>query len=258
MLGNIGAVVITTHSMYDLGREAVERWRMREEILFRRSINQTNILTNQTFQLHLNEKLNIFLNTVNSSSGLIAANQGNNLIVVATINSLPLESQIPLPIPFNEDIYQIQIPELARNSVAFEGRQPVALVGVGLSNTKIEYSAGELELLDEFTEQIGTLISINNLRKNALQPAFDRFVENLTLPPDTDWTKLVENGLRHYGDYLALAHSPLAGWVGAKGKSHVERGKKIQIVLHEAIQSMKPEGERPPEPLHVNGTTMLF
>lgn len=248
LIGNFIAVVIISHSLYDLGREVVERWRMREEVYFRRKVNQTKVQDNETLQIHLQEKLVLLLQLVNASSGLIATNQNGKMVVLSTLNSLPLESEIQLS-PTHE-AQPSQIPEPAWTSISFEGMQPIALVSLGVPNKKIKYSAGELDLLDEFSEQIGTVVSINNLRKNISQPVIEHVLENLTIPTsaETHLIKLVENGLRHFSDYLALGQSPLAEWCHVTGKSHAERGKKMQFILCQAIDSMKPEGERPPEP----------
>lgn len=248
LLGNIAALVITSHSMFDLGREAVERWRRLEEIRFRR---KPHLAGYDTLASHLDEELDLLLQTLNSAAGLIAMRQGEGLVVAASRGCLPPGSSIPtLPAP-GEGVFRAeeQIPGIAWISQAFEGMGSVALVGIGPSNTKLEYSSGDLELLEEFTEQVGTLISISKAYKNEIQPAINRVADSLTPAPEAAWVKMVDDGLRRFADYVSLGQSPLADQVGPGGKSHIERGKQVQMVLREAIQSLRPEGERPPEPL---------
>lgn len=254
LFGNIAALVITSHSMYDLGREAVERWRRLEEKRFKRNLlTSRNLTGEEALRSYLDDELGMLLETLNTPAGLIAVRLGGKFVVAAARGgSLPASSDLPEFISSsNEGAFRLEgeIPGLVWGSQAFEGMEPVALVAVGASNTKLEYSSGDLELLDEFTEQIGTLVSISNSRIGGVQPAVDRVAESLALPPEADWVKMVDEGLRRFSDYVSLGQSALADWADARGESHIERGKQMQAILREAIQSLRPEGERPPEPL---------
>lgn len=249
LLGNFIAVVIISHSLYDLAREIVERWRISEETYFRRKITSNTIQEDKTLQNHLQEKLILFLQVVNASGGLIAINQNGKMIVWATANSQPLESEFV--IPSDHATEKNHNPEATWVSIAYEGMQPIALVNLNHPDKKIKYSSGELDLLDEFSEQIGTFVSIHHLKENTSQSTPKHVLEDFTVPTFTEANliKSVENGLRHFSDYLVLGQLPLAELNKVADKSQVERGKHIQVILREAIQSMKPEGERPPEPL---------
>jgi len=63
--------------------------------------------------------------------------------------------------------------------------------------------------------------------------------------PETWFIKLVEDCLRKLPDAMALGGSPLTDYVGIKGESEVARGKKLQRLLHGAIESLRPAGVRP-------------
>lgn len=246
LLGNIAALVITTHCMYDLGREAVERRRKIEEQHFRRISLAAQKLRDEALRSYLNEELTLLLKTLDSAAGVIAARQNDKLVVAASSESVLINSELPELPSYDEGIFHVegQIAGISWASQVLEGMEAIALVGIGLPNKKVAYSAGDLELLNEFTEQIGTLISINRLHQDGELPS-----TNLELLPKEDWVTMVDAGLRHYTDYVFLGQSPLAEWVGVSGDSHIERGKQTQMILHEAIQSLRPEGERPPEPL---------
>jgi len=248
LLGNIAALVILSHSMYDLGREAVERWRRLEENRFRRKPQIPGV---ETLASHLDEQLVLLLQALNTASGLIAIRQAGNLVTAASRSSLPLDSAVPNLPASDENVFRTNnlIPGIDWVSLAYEGMESIVLVGVGPSNAKLEYSSGDLELLEEFGEQIGTLISISKTYNNEIQPAINRVTESLTPTLEADWVKLVDEGLRRFADYVSLGRSPLADRVSANGESHIERGKHVQNILREAIQSLRPEGERPPEPL---------
>lgn len=249
--GNIAALVISTHALYDIGREAVERWRMRREKNLRVRMNQAQTLEDEALRLHLDGELTLLLQALNASRGLIAVRKGERLTVAATRDTLPLGSAVPENISAGEGLIRLEgEPEgLAYVVPIFEGMQPIALVAVGHSNIKLEYSGGELELLEEFSEQIGTFISINNARRVSMQSAAARVTDSLTSGVETDFSKSVEDALRHFADVLYLGQSPLADWAEIQAESHVERGKRLQNILRQAVQSLRPAGERPPEPL---------
>ena len=252
LLGIIIALVKTSHSMYDLGREAVERWRKKEESRFKRKQNSPeNLLDAETLRSYLNMELVLLLQALNSAGGLIAIRQNNKLTVVATSGILPVNSEIPDIPESNEGTFRMEniIPGLSWGSQVFEGMESVALVVIGPSIKKLEYSAGDLEILDEFTEQIGTQISISRLRKSQIRSTNDNISKSLNSQPEADWIKMVDEGLRHFADTVSLGQSPLADWLYIGSGSHIERGKAVQALLREAIQSLHPAGERPPEPL---------
>ncbi len=247
----IAALVISTHALYDMGREAVERWRMQREKSLRVRMNQAQTLEDEALRLHLDGELILLLQALNASQGLIAVREGERLTVAATRNSLPPGSALPENLSIGEGLTRVESePDgLAYVAPIFEGMQAIALVGVGHSNTKLEYSGGELELLEEFSEQVGTLVSINNARKISMQSAAARVTGSLAVGVESGFSKSVEDALRHFADVLWLGQSPLADWAEVRAESHVERGKRLQKILREAVQSLRPDGERPPEPL---------
>lgn len=246
MLGNIIALVITTHSIYDLGREAVERWRKAEEVQFRRKSQKNKRMEDEALHIRLNQELATLLEALSAERGLIAIRDKDNLRVLASIKSLEINENLPAIENTVEGVIRVEekIPGLTWAALAYEGLDPIVLVGVGPSLRKLEYSNGDLEILDEFTEQIGILISINqtlHLKKKT--------VGSVHISPEIDWTKVVDECLRHFSDYVFLGQSTLAEQVGISAEANIERGKGLQVILREAIQSLRPEGERPPEPL---------
>ena len=72
---------------------------------------------------------------------------------------------------------------------------------------------------------------------------------SISAGPDADFVRMVEDGLRHFSDYIALGQSSLAEWAGIRAGSHVERGKQLQRLLADAMDAFCPGGPRPPEPL---------
>jgi hypothetical protein len=249
--GNIVAIVITSHALYDIGREAVERWRMNQDRHRRQKMNQFKTLEEETLHIFLDEELRMLLQTLNSSSGLIAMREGEDVVVAATHNSLPMKGIIPKELCGSEGLVRAneQIRGLVWSAAIFEGTQPVALVGIGHSKVKLEYSGGELELFEEFSEQIGVFISMYRAKNVSMQAVADHIADSLTVNVEAGLYKSVEDALRHFSDVLYLGQSSLADWLDIQGAIHIERGKKLQGILREAVSSLRPTGERPPEPL---------
>jgi hypothetical protein len=177
----------------------------------------------------------------------------------------------PIPAAFVtcEDISRVennQLPEVLWIAPAFEGQKQIAVVGIGKSKVKLEYSAGDLDLLAEVAGKVGTFVALSNLQSGRLEPTSDpareargessqlgsiadEMMATISTNLDAEFVKMVEDGLRHYADYIALGQSPLADWAGITAESHVERGKQLQTLLGDAMESFRPAGVRPPEPL---------
>ena len=273
-LERIGAVVafaVLTHSFYDLAREFLERLRIRRESAFRHQLRQleNQSSSEEALQGRLQEGLDLLCETLNSSGGFIAVQRDENFVVVATRQSVAAGSQIPPALVAYQDISQRtsdQLRDIAWFAPAFEGQRQIAVISVGKPKVKLDYSAGDLDLLAEVADQVGTIVSLSNLRpeKNnqirqlvtesqaqatELNTIADEMIAAIATNPDADFIKLVEEGLRRYSDYIALGQSPLADWAGITAESHIERGKQLQKFLADAIESFRPAGTRPHEPL---------
>jgi len=119
------------------------------------------------------------------------------------------------------------------------------------------------DLFAEFVVRIRAAISIDNLfvptNEDILKLAGEPHTQTLemksavggmieTLVPDDPqiwFIKMVEDGLRKFPDFIMLGESPLAGYVGVKGESQIARGKQLQQLLQDAIESLRPAATRP-------------
>jgi hypothetical protein len=273
-LERIGAVVafaVLTHSFYDLTREFLERLRIRRESAFRHQLRQ---LENENpdaeaLQIHLQEGLDLLCKALDASGGMIAVRRGENFVVIASKNSIPMSHQLAPALVACEDVSHIdadQLPEIAWIAPTFEAKAQVGVIGIGAPEAKLNYSSSDLDLLGEVADRMGTVISLSNLQPqkqdqirqlvaesqadaNELNSIADEVRETIASNPDPELVKIVEEGLRHFSDYIALGQSPLAGWAGLTAESHVERGKQLQKFLADAIESFRPAGARPREPL---------
>ncbi|RPJ24183.1 MAG: hypothetical protein EHM33_18690 [Chloroflexi bacterium] len=269
MMAAVVGLAILTHSFYDLVREFLERVRIRREGAFRKQLRQLESAGENALRDRLQEGLDLLCQTLNAPSGLIAIRGEDEFLVTATRHSVPLESRISADQAAFEDISQPgdgQLRQLAWIAPSFDGQTQIAFIGIGKPKTRLNYSASDLELLTEVADQIGTIVSLNNLRPRQtdqirqlvaesranvteLNSIAGEMIDAITTHPDSEFIKMVEEALRHWHDTIDLGQSPLAEWAKVDGGSHVERGRQLQQLLNDAIESLRPAEKRPGEPL---------
>ena len=129
------------------------------------------------------------------------------------------------------------------------------------------FSRTFLDVFTEFVERVRMLDWMGNLypqtKERILQPVTEPQAQTVELKPivsnvpvtlvddnpEAWFIKLVEDCLRKYSDSIALAQSPLVEYVVVTSETHIERGKRLQRLLYDAIESLRPAGIRPREVL---------
>jgi hypothetical protein len=267
LLASIVAFVVLTHALYDLVREFLERLRIQNEGTLRKQLRQleNNISSENTLHLHLQEGLDLLCNTLDASSGFIAIKQGEEFVVLASRHSVQMNRHFSASDVAYEDISHLQneqIPGIIYFAPTFDGQTPIAVLGIGKPNRRVDYSHGDLDLLSEVADQVGTLVSLSNLQPQLSQVIAqsqlneseanliaDEMLETMGNKPDQEFIKIVEEGLRHFSDYIVLGQSALADKLNIKAGSHIERGRELQKVMLDSIELLRPAEKRPPEPL---------
>lgn len=261
LVGPIAAFVALTHALYDLSREYLERSRNKRESEFRKQLRQLEEESPEhTLRLRLQQGLEMMCRTLDASGGFIAVREGQDFVVAATRNSVEAERRLPSSWVSFEDTSKAgveSIPGINLFAPSFDGRTQIAVVGIGKPNVKLDYSSGDLELLSEVADQVGTLVSLETSRKadppqvQIREAEFEsgRMLGAMEHNPDPEFVRIVEDGLRHLSDFIELGQSPLADRLGIKAGSHIERGRKLQKTLTDAIELLRPAEKRPPEPL---------
>lgn len=269
--GAVVAFAILTHCFYDLAREMLERQRIRHESTFRRQLRQleNQVADEEILRSRLQTALDLLCNALLATGGFIAIRQGESFIVAASNHAYSVDSQLPSALVACDDIVQRssdQLPGIDWLAPAFDEQTQIAVIGLRRPEAKLTYSTGDLDLLAEVADQVGTLISLSNLatgRTDQIQQwvaeseekatefstVANQIMTNITNSPDGALVKIVEDSLRHFSDYIFLGQSALADWMGIEAESHIERGKQVQSFLASGIESLRPAGARPPEPL---------
>jgi len=270
-LASVAGFVILAVGIYDLTREFLERQRTQKESQFRRQLKQleSESAGDDALKSRLQEGLDLLCHTLDAPGGFVAVRRGDEFLVMANRFSVPIGSVMSASVVACDDVSHPnteQLSSIAWLAPSFEGQTQVAVVGIEQSNSRIEYPAGNLELLAEAADQIGTIVSLSNahpLQENRLREAMTdaevstkefnsaagELLDSISLNPDTDFIKMVEDGLRHLPDTITLGQSPLADKMGIQAETHIERGKLLQQLLMDSIELLKPAERRPPEPL---------
>jgi hypothetical protein len=259
----VGFVVISV-GVYDLTREFLERSRTRKESEFRKQLRnlEDDSAGEDALKSRLQEGLDLLCQTLNAPGGFVAIRRGGKFLVLAGRLSVGVGGELSVEDVACEDVSHPQtesLSSIAWLAPSFEGRLQVAAVGIEKSKSRLEYSRGDLELLAEVADQIGTIVSLSNLQPrptedsqsnvSELRSATGEMLDSIAAHPDEEFIKMVEEALRHLPDAIALGQSALAEKMPIRAESHVERGKRLQEILTASIESLKPADKRPPEPL---------
>ena len=270
-MSSVVGFVILAVGAYDLTREFLERLRIRREGEFRKQLRrlEDESFSEQAVQGHLQRGLDLLCEALDAQGGFVAVRRGGNFVVTATRSSILMGGELPASLAAVEDVSNPTdglLPSIAWIAPSFEGRTQVALVGVEKPRSRTEYSRGNLELLGEVADQIGTIVSLGDLQPwqtRQLQELVDESRANVTelksvsgdiidavsVDADNEFIKLVEECLRHLPDTITLGQSPLTERLSLSGGSNIERGKQLQQLFSDSIESLKPAEKRPPEPL---------
>jgi len=270
-MASVAGFVVLAVGVYDLTRELLERQRMKNESRLRKQLRHLDNGTEDEDALssRLQDGLDMLCKTMEAPGGFVAIRQGDEFVVMASRLSVPVGSVFSSESVACEDMSHPQNEQLSSVSwlsPSFEGQTQVAVVGIRKSKSRMEYSEGNLKLLEEVADQVGTLVSLSNLgpkqtekidalvtesQTNAseLNSTISKMMVAISENPDAEFIKVVEDGLRHLPDTIALGQSSLAEKMGLEGETHVERGKQLQQLIMDSIELLKPGEKRPPEPL---------
>jgi hypothetical protein len=91
---------------------------------------------------------------------LVAVREGEHFAVAASKNSTSVNSEVPCP-PFSDTAlasFGGRIKNIQWASSIFDDNHQIAFVGIGEPSHRIDYSSGELDLLQEFTDYVSLIL----------------------------------------------------------------------------------------------------
>jgi len=254
-MASVAAFVILAVGMYDLTREFLERQRTHDESQFRKQLRAINndAASEDALRAHLRDGLELLCNTINAPGGFVAMRRGDEFLVMASMDSVQVGSELPASAVSCDDVSHPKderLSTIAWLAPSFEGQTQVAVVGIEETRSKLEYPSGSLEFLAEAADLIGTIISSSNTQASGkTDKTKSELLESISVDPDKGFVKMVEDGLRHLHDVITLGESQLADTLAANGETHIDRGKFVQQLLMDSIELLKPDQDRPPEPI---------
>jgi hypothetical protein len=265
-LASVVGLAIITLGIYDFVREFLERQRIYNESQFRKQLNrlEAETMREDALKAPLQNGLDLLCETLKAPGGFIAIHRGEEFVVMAGRSSIPAGSGLPAAVVTCDDISHPKaesLSSIAWIAPAFDGQMQVAVIGISRHGSKLDYSTGDLDVLAEVAEHVGKIVSlggrlssqapqaVQQIGTTDINTAADEMIASLSTSPSTEFVRHVEDALRHFSDYTVLGESPLVEWAGIRAESHVECGKQLQKYLAQAIDSFRPAGTRPPEPL---------
>lgn len=256
----ITALAIFTHSIYGLVCEIISQSLSKRESEYRYQLRHLgqNLPAEVSLQTRLEDGLKLLCQILGATGGFIATRQSDLLVVTVSFRSIPLgEKFIPIEM-ISDDAYEPSAglaDTLAWIMPAFKDVEQLALVGIGHPMDRHHYSADDLDLLAEAANRVALIVALAEMHseetnhEKSLQSESDGLISTLITNPDPKFLKMVEDGLRNLTDIITLGQSPLARELGITGETHIDQGKALRQKLIEAIETLRPEGTRPKEPL---------
>lgn len=262
----VTALAILTHSVYNLVREFLDRLRSKGENSFRRQLRglKDDAVKSASLQERLQDGLARLCQILGSHEGFIAVQEDGRYIILVSHNSMLVGRVLPLIDIGSEGLFQPSeelSDQIAWIAPAFESGVFSAMIGIGFPINHIDYSSDDLDLLAEAADRIGTMVYHYRhpalegigpqvtMQGKELEEKSDELLATLDTNPDSGFVKMVEDGLRNLFDFTTLGQSPLIEHLHASGETHIEKGKVVQQKLVHAIETLKPVGERPKEPI---------
>ncbi len=256
----IAALAVFTHSLYGLVGEILSQSLSKRESGYRHQLRHLgqHLPNDVSLQTRLEDGLKLLCQILGATGGFIATRQSNLFVVTVSIRSISLGEKFAPIETTSDDVVQPSAEyadTLAWMVPAFKDAEQLALIGIGHPMDRHHYSADDLDLLAEAANRVALIVALAGIHsgetnhEKSLQSESDGLISTLITNPDPKFLKMVEEGLRKLTDIITLGQSPLARELGITGKTHIDQGKALQQKLTDAIETLRPEGARPMEPL---------
>lgn len=175
--------IILAVGVYDLTREFLEWSRTRRESEFRKQLHRLENENSgeQTLRKHLQKGLDLLCDALDSPGGFVVVCRGENFVVTASRFSVSVGSEFSESLVVCEDVSHpkdAQLASFAWIAPSFDGQTQVAVVALEKPRSRTEYSTGNLELLVEVADQIGTIVSLSRLQPRQISQLRELITES--------------------------------------------------------------------------------
>jgi hypothetical protein len=264
-------LVIITHAAVDFVRNYLENLQRKQDYNIRSKLREMRrgFPKTRSIKRHLQKSLSIMCHNLEAQGGYIAVREGTKFVVVATINSLPINTSLSPKEVMSEEITQpmgFHVGHANWLVPAYSGGTQVASIGIGPRTGMKEYTEADLFWLEDIADQLGSLVnafkqeifkspeeSNGQLEEDEISSTqkvkTEELLSTLATRSDPKIEAIVEDGFRNIHDFSKLGSSPLVDLLGISGKSHIDCGKQVQQQLIKILEKLRPFGDKPPEPM---------
>lgn len=263
----ITLLAVLTHSAYDIAREFLDHLLHQRESDLRRHFRHLarEVGGPGTFPPRLQSGLTNLCRMLGAVGGFIAIRQGDKFVVSASVHSLALDHCLEAGDVICDELcspWADWADKVSWLAPAFVGDEQRAVIALGPRLRRGPYSETDLDLLAEMADWVGILTSAQaqqrQSREQLIQLAAEVRARELGLQaeaedllalfqnkPDPQFVRWVEEALRNLSDFTALGESPLIVELGVVSPTHIEGGKILRERLIQAIETLRPAGNRP-------------
>ena len=256
----VTALAVFTHGLFGLVGEFITQSLYRRESKYRHQMRHLgqSLPGEVSMQTRLENGLNLLCQILGATGGFIATRQSGFFVVAVSHSSIPPGEKLKLIETTSDDVYKPSAEladTLAWMAPAIHDDEQIALIGVGHPRDRHHYSADDLDLVAEAADRVASIVALSGIQtedtnpQKSLQSESDGLITTLVTSPDSKFLKMVEDGLRNLSDIITLGQSPLVKELKIKGKTHLDNGKGLREELVKTIETLRPEGSRPGEPL---------
>lgn len=261
------AIVILTHSIYDVIHETLAQLHIEREGAVRHGLRQLEdaAVGDRALQDRLRRALLLLCRAIRARGGFVALrNPGSeSYLVVAQLHSLRIGSVLTSSLVDCEEMRPASegLLNIAWLAPTFESDRQVGVIGIRGPAARLQYSAADLDLFVEVSDHVGTILALSRSPQTPVdagladQPAApatpadlsaaERMLADAVTPLDPEFVRATEDALRHLTNLIELGDSSLAELLQVRGSTPAERGRNLNGLLRQAVESLRPSAERP-------------
>ena len=268
-LAFIVILAIVTHSLMDVGRQALDFIFLRREAReLRARLRRLTARVREPQALKENLKLTFqtLCTSVHATYGLVLVFESDTTSELVSYRWSKAKVQIPASKLTFDDVIQPERKELAAPMEdvgliipLYTASGQIGVLILGQPENALLYSPTDIEDLLELSDHISNIMNIIQ-RENDFLSQLSELTKTqqplLDTGPGQIHVSVVEDGLRNMHDYSYLGSCPLAGLeqvrtqLSAGAVTHLDRGREVHQILLNALEKLRPVGDLPHEPIH--------